>query len=101
MLLGRFAGEKKTTSLLKKKSSISGTNRVQGVVTALRKSPSCHTLSADVRRDFKSSSCRSVKKSVSFSLDTSFGEKKTTSKKTPDVHEAKVYRKGVLQGNKK
>lgn len=38
-----------------------------------------------------------VKKSVSFSSDTSFAEKRTPYRK-PVVHEAKIYRKGVLQG---
>ncbi|XP_012223483.1 uncharacterized protein [Linepithema humile] len=37
-----------------------------------------------------------VKKSVSFSSDTSFAEKRTPYRK-PVVHEAKIYRKGVLQ----
>ncbi|KAL0118390.1 hypothetical protein PUN28_009208 [Cardiocondyla obscurior] len=37
-----------------------------------------------------------VKKSVSFSSDTSFEEKRAPYRK-PAVHEAKVYRKGVLQ----
>ncbi|XP_020282137.1 uncharacterized protein LOC109853946 isoform X2 [Pseudomyrmex gracilis] len=37
-----------------------------------------------------------VKKSVSFSSDTSFEEKRTPHRKSA-VHEAKIYRKGVLQ----
>lgn len=38
-----------------------------------------------------------VKKSVSFSSDTSFKERRSNSKRTA-VHESKVYKQGVLQG---
>jgi len=41
-----------------------------------------------------------VKKSVSFSSDTSFEEKRAPYRK-PAVHEVRVYRKGVLQGELK
>lgn len=40
----------------------------------------------------------SVKKSVSFSSDTSFEEKRSPYKRSSAVHEAKIYHKGVLQG---
>lgn len=58
----------------------------------LRRSPSVHTL--PVERKKRSGS--RVKKSVSFSSDTSFEEKRAPYRKVA-IHEAKVYCKGVLQ----
>ncbi|XP_077254463.1 uncharacterized protein LOC143893214 isoform X2 [Temnothorax americanus] len=58
---------------------------------ALRPSPSAQTLSTSLKKKGVG-----VKKSVSFSSDTSFEEKRAPYRK-PAVHEAKVYRKGVLQ----
>jgi len=58
----------------------------------LRPSPSVQTLSTSFKKKGVG-----VKKSVSFSSDTSFEEKRAPYRK-PTVHEAKVYRKGVLQG---
>lgn len=60
---------------------------------ALQRSPSVQTLSTS----WKKKGGVGVKKSVSFSSDTSFEEKRASCRK-PAVHEAKVYRKGVLQG---
>lgn len=59
----------------------------------LRRSPSVHTL--PIERKKKSGG--RVKKSVSFSSDTSFEEKRAPYK-TAAVHEVKVYHQGVLQG---
>lgn len=59
---------------------------------ALRPSPSVQTLSTSLKKKSVG-----VKKSVSFSSDTSFQEKRVPYRK-PAVHEVKVYRKGVLQG---
>ncbi|XP_024946985.1 uncharacterized protein LOC107273558 isoform X2 [Cephus cinctus] len=56
------------------------------------RSPSFQTLPTS----WKKPSNFGVKKSVSFSSDTSFEEKRSPYRKTA-VHEAKVYRKGVLQ----
>lgn len=61
----------------------------------LRRSPSVHTL--PVERKKRSGS--RVKKSVSFSSDTSFEEKRAPYRKVA-IHEAKVYCKGVLQGTR-
>ncbi|XP_076681636.1 uncharacterized protein LOC143375892 isoform X2 [Andrena cerasifolii] len=58
----------------------------------LRRSPSVHTL--PIERKKKSGG--RVKKSVSFSSDTSFEEKRAPYKRAA-VHEAKVYHQGVLQ----
>ncbi|KAG5313661.1 AN33B protein, partial [Acromyrmex insinuator] len=58
---------------------------------ALRPSPSVQTLSTSFKKKGVG-----VKKSVSFSSDTSFEEKRAPYRKSA-VHEAKVYRKGVLQ----
>ncbi|XP_025987756.2 uncharacterized protein LOC105196081 isoform X3 [Solenopsis invicta] len=58
---------------------------------ALRPSPSVQTLSTSLKKKSVG-----VKKSVSFSSDTSFQEKRVPYRK-PAVHEVKVYRKGVLQ----
>lgn len=58
----------------------------------LRRSPSVQTLPVERK---KKSNVR-VKKSVSFSSDTSFEEKRASYRRPP-VHEVKVYRKGVLQ----
>lgn len=59
-------------------------------VRVLRQSPSVQILSTKKKGV-------GVKKSVSFSSDTSFEEKRAPYRKTA-VHEAKIYRKGVLQG---
>ncbi|XP_043248303.1 uncharacterized protein LOC122395065 isoform X1 [Colletes gigas] len=58
----------------------------------LRRSPSFQTLPVERK---KKSPAR-VKKSVSFSSDTSFEEKRLPFKRTA-VHDVKVYHKGVLQ----
>lgn len=58
----------------------------------LQQSSSVQTLSSSWKKKDVS-----VKKSVSFSSDTSFEEKRTPYRKSA-VHEAKIYRKGVLQG---
>lgn len=68
------------------------TNDEEAGLCALRPSPSAQTLSTSLKKKGVG-----VKKSVSFSSDTSFEEKRTPYRK-PAVHEAKVYRKGVLQG---
>ncbi|KAK0091856.1 hypothetical protein PV326_002616 [Microctonus aethiopoides] len=85
---------------LKKKNKFSN-RRVHGIVTNLKKSPSCQTLNTISDRNYSSNSEKnisSVKKSVSFSSDTSFIEKQTPfNKKTPAIHEARVYSKGVLR----
>lgn len=60
-------------------------------VRVLRQSPSVQTLSTSWKKKGVG-----VKKSVSFSSDTSFEEKRAPYRKTA-VHEAKIYRKGVLQ----
>ncbi|EZA58928.1 Ankyrin repeat domain-containing protein 33B [Ooceraea biroi] len=57
----------------------------------VRQSSSVQTLSTSWKKKGVS-----VKKSVSFSSDTSFEEKRAPYRK-PAVHEAKIYRKGVLQ----
>lgn len=67
------------------------TNGDDARLCALRPSPSAQTLSTGLKKGV------GVKKSVSFSSDTSFEEKRAPYRK-PAVHEAKVYRKGVLQG---
>lgn len=61
-------------------------------VRVLRQSPSVQTLSTSWKKKGIG-----VKKSVSFSSDTSFEEKRASYRKST-VHEAKIYRKGVLQG---
>ncbi|XP_012151899.2 uncharacterized protein LOC105663987 isoform X1 [Megachile rotundata] len=58
----------------------------------LHRSPSVHTLPVERK---KKSGTR-IKKSVSFSSDTSFEEKRAPFRKAA-VHEVKAYRKGVLQ----
>ncbi|CAK9829434.1 Ankyrin repeat domain-containing protein 33B [Anthophora retusa] len=58
----------------------------------LRRSPSVQTLPAER----KQKSGARVKKSVSFSSDTSFEEKRAPFRRAA-VHEVKVYHKGVLQ----
>ncbi|XP_072743612.1 uncharacterized protein [Anoplolepis gracilipes] len=60
-------------------------------VRVLRQSPSVQTLSTSWKKKGVG-----VKKSVSFSSDTSFEEKRAPYRKSA-VHEVKVYRKGVLQ----
>ncbi|XP_014469213.1 PREDICTED: uncharacterized protein LOC106741590 isoform X2 [Dinoponera quadriceps] len=60
---------------------------------ALQRSPSVQTLSSS----WKKKGAVGVKKSVSFSSDTSFEEKRAPYRKQSAVHEAKIYRKGVLQ----
>lgn len=72
-------------------SSSSGDPDAQ--LRALHRSPSVQTLSTG---GWKKKGV-GVKKSVSFSSDTSFEEKRAPYRK-PAVHEAKIYRKGVLQG---
>ena len=57
-----------------------------------RNSPSTRSLSKEL---IKTSG--STKKSVSFRSDTAFEEKKSNYQRTA-IHEAKVYKKGVLQG---
>lgn len=68
------------------------TNGDAAQVRVLRQSPSVQTLSTSWKKKGVG-----VKKSVSFSSDTSFEEKRAPYRKTA-VHEAKIYRKGVLQG---
>ena len=60
-----------------------------------RRSSSVQTLPVVERR--RRSGAR-VKKSVSFSSDTSFEEKRLPYRRVAAVHEVKVYHKGVLQG---
>ncbi|XP_018405868.1 PREDICTED: uncharacterized protein LOC108782177 [Cyphomyrmex costatus] len=67
------------------------TNSDNAELCALRPSHSVQTLSTSLKKKGVG-----VKKSVSFSSDTSFEEKRVPYRK-PAVHEAKVYRKGVLQ----
>lgn len=69
-------------------SNVAGDHRRQ----PLRRSPSCQTLPTERKK-----SGARVKKSVSFSSDTSFQERRATLGKAA-VHEVKVYHKGVLQG---
>lgn len=71
-------------------SSVTGDHRSSR--QPLGRSPSCQTLL--IERNKKTGG--RVKKSVSFSSDTSFQEKRTPFCKAA-VHEAKVYHKGVLQ----
>jgi len=80
----RYSGLKEYFSTL--------TNGDAAQVRVLRQSPSVQTLSTSWKKKGVG-----VKKSVSFSSDTSFEEKRAPYRKTA-VHEAKVYRKGVLQG---
>lgn len=68
------------------------TNSDDARLCALRPSPSAQTLSTSLKKKGAG-----VKKSVSFSSDTSFEEKRAPYRKSA-VHEVKVYRKGVLQG---
>ena len=68
------------------------TNDDDAELCALRPSSSVQTLSTSFKKKGVG-----VKKSVSFSSDTSFEEKRAPYRKSA-VHEAKVYRKGVLQG---
>ncbi|XP_031840435.2 uncharacterized protein LOC116430431 isoform X1 [Nomia melanderi] len=68
-------------------SNVTGDHRPQ----PLRRSPSCQTLPIERKK-----SGARVKKSVSFSSDTSFQERRGTFGKAA-VHEVKVYHKGVLQ----
>ncbi|XP_018047481.1 PREDICTED: protein HOS4-like isoform X2 [Atta colombica] len=67
------------------------TNDDDAELCALRPSSSVQTLSTSFKKKGVG-----VKKSVSFSSDTSFEEKRAPYRKSA-VHEAKVYRKGVLQ----
>ncbi|KAL6442253.1 hypothetical protein ACFW04_002489 [Cataglyphis niger] len=67
------------------------TNGNAAQARVLRQSPSVQTLSTSWKKKGVG-----VKKSVSFSSDTSFEEKRAPYRK-PAVHEAKIYRKGVLQ----
>lgn len=62
---------------------------------ALQRSPSVQTLSIGSWKKKKKSVA--VKKSVSFSSDTSFEEKRAPYRK-PALHEVTIYHKGVLQG---
>lgn len=81
----RYSGLKSYFSVL-----TSGDNARQ--LRPLQQSTSVQTLSTSWKKKSVG-----VKKSVSFSSDTSFPEKRTPYRK-PAVHEAKTYRKGVLQG---
>ncbi|XP_053970799.1 uncharacterized protein LOC128872294 [Hylaeus volcanicus] len=67
-------------------------SNVSGEHQSLRRSPSIQTLPVERK---KKNSAR-VKKSVSFSSDTSFEEKRAPYRR-PAVHDVKVYCKGVLQ----
>lgn len=82
----RYTGFKGYFSILS-----SGDNAELGA--ELQRSPSVQTLSTS----WKKKGAVGVKKSVSFSSDTSFEEKRAPYRKSA-VHEAKIYRKGVLQG---
>ncbi|XP_011702631.1 PREDICTED: uncharacterized protein LOC105458784 isoform X2 [Wasmannia auropunctata] len=81
----RYAGLRGYFSIL-----TNGDDEARGLC-ALRPSPSVQTLSTSLKKKGVG-----VKKSVSFSSDTSFEEKRAPYRK-PAVHEARVYRKGVLQ----
>lgn len=91
-LAGRFYPEGKTAQIY----------RDNGTATGIPESYRC----ADLRRSpsttlpssWKKPARVGVKKSVSFSSDTSFQEKKSLFSSKTHVHEAKVYHKGVLQG---
>ncbi|XP_043286638.1 uncharacterized protein [Venturia canescens] len=85
--------EKPRFSLLKRNAQLVASLRDEDP-HGLRRSPSCQNLSNTGK---KKSSNRGVKKSVSFSSDTSFEEKRAPFCRKTAVHEAKVYRKGVLR----
>lgn len=86
--------DKPRFSLLKRNAQLVASFRDEDL-HGLRRSPSCQNLSNSGKK--KNSTRVGVKKSVSFSSDTSFEEKRTPFRKTA-VHEAKVYKKGVLRG---
>lgn len=73
--------------------SILSSGNSNAELRALQRSPSVQTLSTSWKKG-----AVGVKKSVSFSSDTSFEEKRAPYRKQSAVHEAKIYRKGVLQG---
>ncbi|XP_034186989.2 uncharacterized protein LOC117607396 isoform X2 [Osmia lignaria lignaria] len=91
--------EKKTSDNRAKSSNVRGYFTILNSVTndfeSLYRSPSVQTL--PVERKKKKNGVR-VKKSVSFSSDTSFEEKRAPYRRTGAVHEVKAYHKGVLQG---
>ncbi|XP_029047449.1 uncharacterized protein LOC114878153 isoform X1 [Osmia bicornis bicornis] len=90
--------EKKTSENRGKSSTVGGYFTILNSVTndfeSLYRSPSVQTL--PVERKKKKNGVR-VKKSVSFSSDTSFEEKRAPYRRTGAVHEVKAYHKGVLQ----
>lgn len=91
--------EKKTSDNRAKSSTLRGyltiLNNVTNEFQPLSRSPSVQTL--PVERKKKKNVVR-VKKSVSFSSDTSFEEKRAPYRRAAAVHEVKAYHKGVLQG---
>ncbi|XP_044014558.1 uncharacterized protein LOC122856783 isoform X2 [Aphidius gifuensis] len=90
--LERLTGDKKNInkSLFKKNLTH---KRINSDTIGLKKSPSCQSLAPNSH----SNNRVGVKKSVSFSSDTAFEGIKLNSLKKIAVHEAKVYRKGVLR----
>ncbi|XP_048515605.1 uncharacterized protein LOC105692384 isoform X2 [Athalia rosae] len=77
-----------------KTAQVFDNSQENGSATGLHRSPSTTTLPSSWKKPARVG----VKKSVSFSSDTSFQEKKSLfASRTAHVHEAKVYYKGVLQ----
>ncbi|KAG8038107.1 hypothetical protein G9C98_006432 [Cotesia typhae] len=99
-------GKIPTDGILKKSTTLVYKPGDKEVIRALKKtgvikaSSYQNLSSADVKKDsrihFNNNNPRAVKKSVSFSSDTSFVAKRLRTRK-PAVHEAKVYHKGVLR----
>lgn len=83
-------GKKKPDGILKRSTSFLA-------CLARRKTPG--NLTRSTSKDSLNSLSAS-KKCVSFSADTSFGEARPAKNKKTALHEAKVYKKGVLQGKR-
>lgn len=92
--VARASSSRYTTGLKGYFSILSSGDNSNAELRALQRSPSVQTLSTS----WKKKGAVGVKKSVSFSSDTSFEEKRAPYRKQSAVHEAKIYRKGVLQG---
>lgn len=94
-----FSGSSKLNGYRSRYSTLKGyfsilNNTENELRPVLGQSTSTQTLSTSWKKNVGVN----VKKSVSFSSDTSFEEKRAPYRK-PTVHEVKVYHKGVLQGN--
>ena len=88
--------EKSRFSLLRRNAPFV-TRHSDECTSSLRRSPSCQNLNNSAKK--KNGVGRvGVKKSVSFSSDTSFEEKRAPFRKTA-APESKIYRKGVLRGS--